>query len=97
MHQYIPSFTVILSSTHAQIIVACVQCNQPIYEHGDFSGRYIVISKESTVHEECREDYMEQQAEKCVDCGKGIRPCDGFSGVYYGKSDGVIVVPPLHI
>ncbi len=29
---------------------------------------------------------MEQQAEKCVDCGKGIRPCDNFSGTYYGKS-----------
>ncbi len=39
---------------------------------------------------------MEQQAEKCVDCGKGIRPCDSFSGTYYGES-GVILVPPLHI
>ncbi len=50
------------------------------------------------MHEECREDFteqlMEQQAEKCVDCGKGIRPGGKFSGAYYGES--VTLFPSLH-
>ncbi len=75
--------------SNIQIIVACVHCKKPIYEYGTFSGRYHIINKENTVHEECREDFteqlIEQQAEKCVDCGKGIRPGGKFSGAYYGE------------